>query len=123
MLIDSKHFTSLNSGIISMRKNVGAIRKTLLKNRKLNLRLQTKQKLYDQKLKESQERQKQESKREQSKGGGRNLSLKNFLKKPGDIFKGGGGISDMLQRVVMFFSFALIGWMLNALPFRGIYFL
>jgi len=99
-----------------MRKNVGAIRKTLLKNRTLNLRLQTKQKLYDQKLKESQERQKQESKREQSKGGGRNLSLGNFLKKPGDIFKGGGGISDMLQRVVMFFSFALIGWMLNALP-------
>ena len=117
ILIDSKHFTSLNSGIISMRKNVGAIRKTLLKNRTLNLRLQTKQKLYDQKLKESQERQKQESKRERSRGGGgRNLSLGNFLKKPGDIFKGGGGISDILQRVVMFFSFALIGWMLNALP-------
>ena len=55
ILIDSKHFTSLNSGIISMRKNVGAIRKTLLKNRTLNLRLQTKQKLYDQQLKESEE--------------------------------------------------------------------
>ena len=117
MLIDSKHFTSLNSGIISMRKNVGAIRKTLLKNRTLNLRLQTKQKLYDQQLKESEERRQQESKREQSRrGGGINLSLGNFLNKPGDIFKGGGGISDVLQRVVLFFSFALVGWMLKALP-------
>jgi hypothetical protein len=71
-----------------MRKNVGAIRKTLLKNRTLNLRLQTKQKLYDQQLKESEERRQQESKREQSRrGGGINLSLGNFLKKPGDIFK------------------------------------
>ena len=117
ILIDSKHFTSLNSGIISMRKNVGAIRKTLLKNRTLNLRLQTKQKLYDQQLKESEERRQQESKREQSRrGGGINLSLGNFLNKPDDIFKGGGGISDVLQRVVLFFSFALIGWMLKALP-------
>jgi hypothetical protein len=117
ILIDSKHFTSLNSGIISMRKNVGAIRKTLLKNRTLNLRLQTKQKLYDQQLKESEERRQQESKREQSRrGGGINLSLGNFLKKPGDIFKAGGGLSDVLQRVVLFFSFALVGWMLKALP-------
>lgn len=117
ILIDSKHFTSLNSGIISMRKNVGAIRKTLIKSRTANLRLQTKQKLFDQQLKESEERRQQESKREQSRrGGGINLSLGNFLNKPGDIFKGGGGISDVLQRVVLFFSFALVGWMLKALP-------
>ena len=117
MLIDAKHFASLNSGIISMRKNVGAIRKTLLKNRRLNTQLQTKQKQFTARLEENKKRQEEETKREQSRGGGGlNLSAGNFLKKPSLAFKGSSTLSDTLQKVVLFFSFSLLGWMLNALP-------
>ena len=117
MLIDAKHFSGLNSGIISMRKNVGAIRKTLLKNRRLNIQLQTKQKQFTARVEENKKRQEEETKREQSRGGGGlNLSAGNFLKKPSLAFKGSSTLSDTLQKVVLFFSFALLGWMLNALP-------
>jgi len=113
MLIDNKTYTSINVGLVNMRRNVIAIRKTLLSNRKLGKQIDTKIKLQDQQLKETQNRAEVEREREKKRSVRISLPKLSLLN-PERAFSILG--SNPVASVVTFFSFALVGWMLKALP-------
>lgn len=116
LMLDSKTFTGLSSGILSMRKNVMAVRKTILRNRTNDKRLKVKSGLVDKKLENDKIKNEKEKQSEQKK----NLRQKlrspssNIFKKPELAFKIPG--ISALGAVITFFSITLLGWMLKALP-------
>ena len=113
MLVDNKTYTSINVGLVNMRRNVIAIRKTLLSNRRLGKQVDTKIKLQDQQLKETQNRAEVEREREKKRSV--RISVpKLSLVNPERAFSILS--SNPVASVVTFFSFALVGWMLKALP-------
>ena len=113
MLLDSKTYTNINTGLINMRLNVIAIRKTLIRNKTAGKQVDTKIKLQNDQLAETKKRAEVEKERERN----RNISIsmpKLSLVKPEGAFSILS--SNPVSAVVSFFSFALIGWMLKALP-------
>lgn len=119
MLIDSKTFTALSNSLGAVRKNTGAIRKTLLNNRRKNQQLQAQVKkeqalIKDQESKDARESEVEKRKRREVGS----LNTKKYFGKPERALDGPitGGIGDFLRRIVMFFTFTLLGWMLNAFP-------
>ena len=109
LTLDAKSFTGLSSGILSMRKNVQSIRKTLLNQRNMRKALDTKVKLQDKRLQENKAKKakEQDVERKKTLKGGKKLGLRsNVFKKP-ELAFGIPGIG-VLGSVLTFFSFVFI---------------
>lgn len=115
--MDPKMFIGLSSGIGAMRKNVIAVRKTLIKKNQQSKKVTQKEKLFDKRLEDTKAKNQKEESRE-AKRGLKTLNLKGagnrFFKKPELAFKMPG--MSILESIFGFFSFVLFGWMLKALP-------
>ena len=110
---------ALSNSLGAVRKNTGAIRKTLLNNRKNNQKLQAQVKQQENLVKQQQAKDARESELEKKKAKEVGSFNKNkYFGKPEAALDGPvtGGIGGFLQRIVLFFTFTLLGWMLNALP-------
>jgi len=119
MLIEAKVFTSLSNSLGAVRKNTGAIRKTLLNNRKSIEKSQKQSKIQEGLLKEQKRKEEREGQLEKKQGKAAGaFSSKKYFGKPERALDGPitGGLGGFLNRIVLFFSFTLLGWMLNALP-------
>jgi len=116
LMLDPKTFTGISSGILSMRKNVMAVRKTILKNKTTNQRLKTKTELANKRLQETRSKNEKEKSNEQKRNLGKKLkaTTSNVFKRP-ELAFGIPGIGA-LGSVITFFSVVLLGWMLKALP-------
>jgi hypothetical protein len=116
LMLDPKTFTGISSGILSMRKNVMAVRKTILKNKTTNQRLKTKTELANKRLQETRSKNEKEKSNEQKRNLGKKLksTTSSIFKKP-ELAFGIPGIGA-LGSVITFFSVVLLGWMLKALP-------
>jgi len=115
MLIDSKTFTALSNSLIAVRKNTAAIRKTLLNNRntakKLQSDTQRQEKLLEDQKRKNEKEQNIESKKQRSSS----INTGQFFGNPAKAFEA-PGVGSVFSRIVAFFGFTLLGWMLNALP-------
>lgn len=113
MLIDTKTYTSINTGLINMRMNVIAIRKTLIRNKSLTKQVDQKISSDDKRLEENARRAEVEKATEEKNRIAISLP-KLSLVSPERAFSILS--SNPVAAVVSFFSFTLVGWMLKALP-------
>lgn len=119
MLIEAKVFTALSNSLGAVRKNTGAIRKTLLNNRKTTEKSQKQLKLQEGLLKDQKRKEEREGQLEKKQGKAAGaFNSKKYFGKPERALDGPitGGLGGFLNRIVLFFSFTLLGWMLEALP-------
>jgi hypothetical protein len=98
---------------MNMRRNVIAIRKTIISNKRLGKQVDTKIKLQDEQLKETQKRAEVERERERKRSVRVSIPKLSLLN-PERAFSILS--SNPVVAVITFFSFALVGWMLKALP-------
>jgi len=113
MLIDTKTYTSINTGLINMRMNVIAIRKTLIRNKSLTKQVDQKISSDNKRLEENARRAEVEKAAEEKNRIAVSLP-KLSLVSPERAFSILS--SNPVAAVVSFFSFTLVGWMLKALP-------
>ena len=115
MLIDSKTFTALSKSLIAVRQNTAAIRKTLLNNRKTTKKLQSDRQRQEKLLEDQKRKNEQEQNIESKKQRTSSINTGKFFGNPAKAFET-PGVGGIFSRIVAFFGFTLLGWMLNALP-------
>ena len=115
MLIDSKTFTALSKSLIAVRQNTAAIRKTLLNNRNTTKKLQSDRQRQEKLLEDQKRKNEKEQNIESKKQRTSSINTGQFFGNPTKAFET-PGVGSIFSRIVAFFGFTLLGWMLNALP-------